>query len=105
MEVLEEKPITKYEVLEILKEDIEKGTADSILQSTYEIIKSTSKEINLEKVNKIKEELKNLKLKEKDIVSILDFYPEDFEDLLVLFGKQVNKFEEEVQKKILEVLK
>ena len=105
MEILEERPITKYEVLELLKEDVEKGTANPTQQLTFEIIKATSKEISIEKLNKIKEELKNLKIKEKDIVTILDFYPEDFEDLLILFGKQVNKFDEDVQKKILEILK
>lgn len=105
MEVIEEKPITKYEVLEILKEDIEKGIADAIQQNTFETIKLTSKEVNTERLNKIREELRNLKLKEKDIVAILDFYPEDLEDLFILFGKQINKFDEETQKKILEVLK
>jgi len=102
MEIIEEKPITRYEVLEILKDDIEKGNASLLEQMIYENIKTFSKEIDYKK---IKEELKNLNLKEKEIVSIIDFFPQDYEDLFVLFGKHVERFEDEVQKKIIELFK
>jgi DNA-directed RNA polymerase subunit F len=102
MEIVEEKPITKYEVLEILKDDIEKGNASLLEQMIYENIKTFSKEIDYKK---IKEELKNLNLKEKEIVSIIDFFPQDYEDLFVLFGKHIERFEDEVQKKIIEPFK
>jgi DNA-directed RNA polymerase subunit F len=102
MEIVEEKPITKYEVLEILKDDIEKGNASLLEQMIYENIKTFSKEIDYKK---IKEELKNLNLKEKEIVSIIDFFPQDYEDLFVLFGKHVERFEDEIQKKIIELFK
>jgi DNA-directed RNA polymerase subunit F len=102
MEIIEEKPITKYEVLEILKKDIENGSASLLEQMIYENLKTFAKEIDYKK---IKEELKNLKLKEKEIVSIIDFCPQDYEDLFVLFGKHVERFDESVQKKILELFK
>jgi len=102
MEIIEEKPITKYEVLEILKNDVDSGSASLLEQMVYENLKTFAKEIDYKK---IKEELKNLKLKEKEIVSIIDFCPQDYEDLFLLFGKHVERFGEEVQKKILELFK
>ncbi|MEM0243409.1 MAG: hypothetical protein QXS69_02220 [Candidatus Aenigmatarchaeota archaeon] len=101
MEVLEERHITKYEALEILKGEI----SNNVLNDIIENIKSSMKrDVNLEKIEEIKKELKDLGLKDNEIVLILDFLPESIEDLNILFGKNIRFFSEEKLKKIIEIL-
>ncbi|MEM5830797.1 MAG: hypothetical protein QXO40_01160 [Candidatus Aenigmatarchaeota archaeon] len=101
MEILEEKYITKYEVLEIIRGDITNSSINSIVENIKNSIK---KEIKIEEIEKIKKELKSLGLKENEIVMILDYLPESIEDLNILFGKSIKFFDEEKQKKIIEIV-
>ncbi len=101
MEVLEEKPITKYEAAKILKESLE--NAKSFQKECFEHIMHFSKKI--ENIEEKKQKLRELGLREKEIVKILDFYPESYEDLINIFGKEIVKLDEETAKKIIEILK
>ncbi|MEM5820551.1 MAG: hypothetical protein QW678_02840 [Candidatus Aenigmatarchaeota archaeon] len=101
MEILEEKYITKYEALEIIRGETTNSSINSIVENIKNSIK---KEIKIEEIEKIKKELKNLGLKENEIVMILDYLPESIEDLNILFGKSIKFFDEEKQKKIIEIV-
>lgn len=103
MEIIEERYITKYEALETIKSI---SAQSPILQNTLENIRySLKKEIDIKKLEDLKKEIKNLGLKESEIVMILDFLPESIEDLNVLFGKNIKFFDEEKQKKIIDIIK
>lgn len=102
MEVLEERYITKYETLKL----IEGEYSTSLIQNILENIRDFSeKEINIKKLDEIKQELKSIGLKENEITLILDFLPKSIEDLNILFGKNIKFFEEEKQKKIIDLVK
>ncbi|MFH7902945.1 MAG: hypothetical protein QXQ19_00530 [Candidatus Aenigmatarchaeota archaeon] len=101
MEILEEKYITKYEALEIIRGETTNSSINSIVENIKNSIK---KEIKIEEIEKIKKELKSLGLKESEIVMILDYLPESIEDLNILFGKSIKFFDEEKQKKIIEIV-
>ncbi|MEM4152981.1 MAG: hypothetical protein QXK80_02620 [Candidatus Pacearchaeota archaeon] len=100
--IINKKPVTLAEVRELLKNcDTEKA------KSTVDFIKKFNK-MNVLEANKLKQELLALdiaKLKEEDIVKIIDFMPEDVEDVRKIFsGSDVNLDQDEITK-ILEILK
>ncbi|MEM0324908.1 MAG: hypothetical protein QXW04_00990 [Candidatus Aenigmatarchaeota archaeon] len=101
MEILEERYITKYEVLEIIRGETTNSSINSIAENIKNSIK---KEVKIDEIDEIKKELKSLGLKENEIVMILDFLPESIEDLNILFGKNIKFFDEEKQKKIIEIV-
>ena len=101
MKVLNERYITKYEAAKILKENLE--NAKSFQKEVYENIVQFSEEI--ENLEEKKKRLRDLGLFEKEVVQILDFNPKSYEDILILFGKEIVKIDEELAKKILETLK
>lgn len=96
------KPITLAEAKELLKNS-EEDKAKTII----DFIKKFTK-INAVEAQKLKEALIALdisKLKEEDIVKIIDFMPEDPEDLRKIFiGSDISLEQDEITK-ILEVLK
>ena len=100
--ILESKPITMAESKEILKDyDTEKAKASIIM------IKKFSK-LTSEEAKKIFSEIKKLnleKLKDEDIVKIIDFLPEDPESLRKIFAGSDITFDQDEISKILNAAK
>ena len=107
----EKKPLTLAEVQEIVNERFKKVKEENDenhrLGSVHDLLKKVVK-LKPEQAKKLKEELLSLgivKLKEKDIVKIVDFLPEDAEDIRKLFfGQGINLDENEINS-ILEKVK
>ena len=102
MEVLEEKLVTKYDAMKILGKRVKDGTATSLQTSTYEVLKEITK-TKPEKIDELRKKLEELKLRERDIVMILDFLPKDTNELRLIFEKEYTKFDENTINKILEI--
>ncbi|MEM5830115.1 MAG: hypothetical protein QXL82_01230 [Candidatus Aenigmatarchaeota archaeon] len=101
MEILNEKYLTKYEVLEIIKEDVNNPLLNSISEN---IKMSMKKEISVEKIEEARKQLKELGLNSFEINLILDYLPQSIEDLNILFGKNIKLISEDKQKKIVEII-
>ena len=98
MTILEKTPMTLAEVKEIVKDLEEKQPLKDYLKKFAKLSK--------EKATKLKEELvklNNIKIKEENIVKIVDFLPKDAEDLNKIFT-EVTLSEAEINE-ILEVVK
>src|SRR3989344_4809351 len=96
--ILEKTPITLSEVKEIVKDLEEKQVLKDYLKKFTKLSK--------DKVVKLKEDLRklnNLKIKEENIVKIVDFMPKDAEDINKIFT-EVTLTEAEINA-ILEVVK
>ncbi len=101
--LIEEKPVPLGEVLEIMKEE-KKGELDYMQRLAYDYSQKFS-EISAEKSKKLKDELVKLeKLRDSQIIAIIDLMPETKEDLEVIFMKERAKVEEGDFKTILEIL-
>ena len=95
-------PISK--VKEILEEVKDKNYEQKL---AYEHAKKFSK-LDAKKAQKLVEELSKLemrKLKDDQIVKIVDIMPKDMEDLKVILEKSKIQFKEEELQKILEIVK
>ena len=109
--IVEKKPLTLTEVKEIVtaksKEIKEEKEENSRLRNVHDLLKKIVK-LKPEEAKKIKQELLALniiKLKEKDIVNIINFLPEDAEDIRkIFFGQGINLGENEINS-ILEKVK
>ncbi|NCN39139.1 MAG: DNA-directed RNA polymerase subunit F [Candidatus Aenigmarchaeota archaeon CG_4_10_14_0_8_um_filter_37_24] len=104
-EILAEKIITNAEAKEILKErkkDIELGYEQ---KNTLEYLDKYDK-LTKKKAEKIIEELSKIsKIREKQILSIVNTLPEDIDDLRMLMDKDYTSLSEEEKKLILEIVK
>ncbi|MEM5828478.1 MAG: hypothetical protein QW197_03205 [Candidatus Aenigmatarchaeota archaeon] len=101
MDVLSEKYLTKYEVLEMIKSDINNPLLNAIAEN---IKMSIKKEISIEKIEEARKQLKDLGLNSFEINLILDYLPQSIEDLNILFGKNIKLISEDKQKKIVEII-
>jgi DNA-directed RNA polymerase subunit F len=109
--IIEKKPLTLAEVKEIVskksKESKEETKQNARLESVNILLKKFVK-LTPDQAKKLREELASLniiKLKEKDIVKIINFLPEDAEDLRkIFFGQGINLDENEINS-ILEKVK
>lgn len=100
--IRDKKPVTLVEVRELLK-----GSETDKAKSTLDFIKKFTK-MSFPEANKLKQALIALdiaKLKEEDIVKIIDFIPEDAEDLRKIFSGSDASLEQDEITKILEILK
>jgi len=98
MNILNKTPLTIAEAKSYLKESEEKKPVDAYFKEFASL--------NLDKAKKLSEDIKalnNPKLKEEDIVKIVDFLPQDSEDLNKIC-LEVSLSEEEINK-ILELVK
>jgi len=98
MAVLEKKPITLSEVKDIVKDLDERQNLKAYLKKFSSLTK--------DKAIKLKQELEklnNLKIKEENIIKIIDFLPKDAEDLNKIFT-EVTLTEAEINE-ILEIVK
>ena len=107
----EKKAVTLAEVKEIVTEKSKKLKEDSEdnqrITAIHDLLKKVVK-LKPEEAKKLKEELLALgiiKLKERDVVKIADFLPEDAEDIRkIFFGQGINLDENEINS-ILEKIK
>ena len=100
--ITENKPITMAEAKEILKDyESEKAKAASAM------IKKFNK-LSIDESRKLMSEIKKLnleKLKDEDIIKIIDFLPDDAESLRKIFTGSDIAFDQDEISKILNVIK
>jgi DNA-directed RNA polymerase subunit F len=105
MKIISEQVVTNAEAKEILEKaskEIEFGYEQ---KNTLEILRKFVK-ISAEKAKKIAEELKKIeKLREKQIVRIINFLPEDKDDLRTVLQKEYSDFSSEEIELILQTIK
>lgn len=105
MNVISEKEITNVEAKEILEGREKEGELKYEQKVTLALLRKTCK-VEPEKVKKLIEELKSIeRLREKQIVAIVNFLPEDKDDLRAILQKEYTAFTEEEIEKILEIVK
>ena len=105
MEIVTEKVITNAEALEILEKRSKEGEMTYEQKKALDILRKFSK-IDVKKAKELFEELKSIeKLKDRDIVKIINLLPEDKDDLRVVLHKDYSIFSEEEINKILEIVK
>ncbi len=104
-EILSEKIITNTEAKEILterKKEIELGYEQ---KNTSDYLKKYDR-LTVKKVEKMIEELKKIpKLREKQIISIVNILPEDLDDLRLVMEKEYTTLNEDEKTLILEIVK
>ena len=96
--ILNKKPLAISEVKEYVKDSEGKEVLINYLKKFGKVSKSDIKKIE-EKIQSID----NLKIKDKDIVKIIDFLPKDKEDVNKLFVE--NNLNDEEAKALLEIVK
>ncbi len=107
LEIIDEKPITLVEVKKRL-EEIEKRTElTTRAKKTKDYLKNFAN-LSLKEVKELKKKIEDLniaRLKEKQIVKIIDIFPKDLESLKLIFSEEALSIKQEDLKKILAVLK
>ncbi|MCS7105747.1 MAG: RNA polymerase Rpb4 family protein [Candidatus Aenigmarchaeota archaeon] len=105
MKIIAEETITNVEAKEILEKRAKEIELKYEQKNALEILRKFTK-LDVEKVKKLVEELKKIeKLREKQIVEIVNFLPEDKDELRVVLHKEYNSFTPEEIDKILETVK
>ncbi|MEM5852788.1 MAG: DNA-directed RNA polymerase subunit F [Candidatus Aenigmatarchaeota archaeon] len=105
MNVLSEKDVTNVEAKEILEEREKEKELKYEQKVTLALLRKTCR-FDVEKVRKIVEELKSIeRLREKQIVAIANFLPEDRDELRAILQKEYTALTEEEIDKILEIVK
>lgn len=104
-EILSEKLITNAEAKEILserKKEIELGYEQ---KNSLDYLKKYDKFTKKQAEKILEELLKISKLREKQVIEIINLCPEDNEDLRLVLGKDYTALTDEEKKLILETLK
>jgi DNA-directed RNA polymerase subunit F len=105
MKVLSEREIPNVEAKEIL-ENREKERELKYEQKISLALLRKFVKIEKEKIKKLMEELSSIeRLREKQIVAISNFLPEDRDDLRAILHKEYTAFTQEEIDKILEIVK
>jgi DNA-directed RNA polymerase subunit F len=105
MKVLDEKLVTDAEAKEILESIGKKIELKYEQKNALDILKKFVK-IDAEKAKKLVEELKKIKkLREREIIAIVNFLPEDRDDLRLILEKEYTNFTPEEVNQILETVK
>ncbi|MEM5793527.1 MAG: RNA polymerase Rpb4 family protein [Candidatus Aenigmatarchaeota archaeon] len=103
-EIIEEKLLTNPEAEEILaerKKEIELGFEQ---KNTLDYLKKYNK-TTANKARKMIEELSKIpKLRERDVIKIVNLMPEDLDDLRLVMEKEYTNLTEEEKKLILEIV-
>jgi DNA-directed RNA polymerase subunit F len=105
MNILDEKVVTDIEAKELLEKREKESELKFEQKNTLEILR---KFVTAEKenVDKLVEELKTVEhLRDKHIVEIANFLPEDKDDLRVVLHKEYTNFTPEEIEKILQIVK
>ncbi len=100
--IVEKKPLSLAEVKEIVSQkakEMKEDEENARITNVNAILKKVVK-LKADESRKLKEELEKLnilKLKEKDLIKIIDFMPEDPEDIRkIFFGQGINLDENEI---------
>lgn len=105
MKMISEETISNAEAKEILESRAKEIELKYEQKNALEILRKFVK-LDKEKAKKIEEELKKIeKLREKQIVDIVNFLPEDKDELRVVLHKEYNSFTQEELDSILEIVK
>ncbi len=105
MEVLEEKFVPQSESKKILKEKAKLKELAYEQKNALEFLDKFVK-VNPKEADEVIGQLREIeKLQDKHMVAILDFLPENEDDLRLLFSNEIITLNEEEKKKILEVVK
>jgi DNA-directed RNA polymerase subunit F len=104
MEVLEERAITDAEAKDILEKKRKDAELKYEQKNALENLKKFTK-IDFERVKVLVEELGKLNLRERQIIAIANFLPQDTDDLKVVLQKEYSNFKEDEITKILEAVK
>jgi DNA-directed RNA polymerase subunit F len=104
MEVLEERAITDAEAKDILEKKRKDAELKYEQKNALENLKKFTK-IDFERVKVLVEELGKLNLRERQIIAIANFLPQDTDDLKVVLQKEYSNFKEDEITKNLEAVK
>ncbi|MEM5836407.1 MAG: RNA polymerase Rpb4 family protein [Candidatus Aenigmatarchaeota archaeon] len=105
MNVISEKEIPDVEAKEILENREKEGELKYEQKITLALLRKFVK-VEPEKIRKLIEELRSIeRLREKQIVTIANFLPEDKDDLRAILHKEYSAFTQEEIEKILEIVK
>jgi DNA-directed RNA polymerase subunit F len=105
MKVISEKEIPDVEAKEILENREKEGELKYEQKVTLALLRKFSK-VDPEKIKKLVEELSSIeRLRERQIVAIANFLPEDKDDLRAILHKEYAAFTQEEIDKILEIVK
>jgi DNA-directed RNA polymerase subunit F len=105
MNVLEEKLVADIEAKELLEKREKEAELKFEQKNALEVLRKFASVEN-EKIDKLIEELKTVEhLREKHIVAIANFLPEDKDDLRVVLHKEYTNFTPEEIEKILQIVK
>ncbi len=104
MEVLSEQIITNAEARKILEDRIKNSELKYEQKNALSVLKKFTKG-NLEKFMKMVEELKTIsKLRDKQIVEIVNILPQDKDDLRLVLQKEYSLYTQEELDKIIQIV-
>lgn len=105
MNIISERDVTDSEAKELLENTEKEGELKYEQKGALSVLRKFAK-VEPEKIKKLVEELKSVeRLREKQIVAIANFLPEDKDDLRAVLHKEYTAFTPEEIDKILEIVK
>jgi DNA-directed RNA polymerase subunit F len=105
MNVVSEQAVTDVEAKEIMERKEKEAELKYEQKNALEILRKFAK-TDSEKIKKLIEELKTVeKLRERQIITIANFLPEDKDDLRAVLHKEYTALTPEEIEKILEIIK
>lgn len=105
MEVIKEELITFAEAKKMLEKRAQEKELGYEQNNALEYLKKFSK-ISGKKADEMKDELSKIeKLKERHKVNIVNFMPEDMDDLRIIFAHEVLNLSEDEKKTIISIVK
>ena len=105
MKILDEKVVPSAVAMKLLEERSKRGELQYEQKNALEHLKKFVK-LDLEKVKKLEEELKKIRaLRDKHIAALIDFLPQDKEELRVVLHKDMNLLKQDEVEKVLQILK
>ena len=105
MNIISEETVTDAEARDFLEKREKEGELKHEQKNSIEVLRKFAK-TDTDKIKTLVGELKGMeKLRDKQIVAIANFLPEDRDDLRVILHKEYANFTEEEIDKILETVK
>lgn len=105
MNILTERVVTDLEAKELLEKREKGGELKYEQKNALEILRKFVKS-EPEKIKAVLNELKGIeKLRDKQMAAIVNFLPQDKDDLRVILHKEYSNFSEEEIEKIIEIVK
>jgi len=105
MNIISEQAVTDVESKEIMEKKEKEAELKYEQKNALEVLRKFAK-TDSEKIKKLMEELKTIeKLRERQIIAIANFLPEDKDDLRAVLHKEYTALTPEEIEKILEIIK